>query len=143
MPIDFHLATLFHVFIQDLEARLRELKLDESVFQENATKIEELVVKLESADAMNRKLLTEMAALQIEKTTVETVAANLSQEEATLRGLLSQNEISNTNHRLQLRWHYLREFRAYLVSICLICSFVRAGRLRDADGREEAPFGRE
>lgn len=126
-----------------MEAKLKELKLSESVLQENSTKVEELVVKLDSADSMNRKLLTEMAALQTEKTAVETVVAKLTKEGDKLRGLLSQNEINSTSSLLQLRWHYLREFPESCQHWRDFVFSVRAGCLRDADSGEEASFGRE
>lgn len=94
---------------QDLESRVKELKVSESALQANSTRIEELAAKLDGAETMNRTLLTEMAALQTEKTTFETKVANSVKEEQVLKDLLSQKEVTHKKHCLQVSWHFLRE----------------------------------
>jgi predicted nucleic acid-binding Zn-ribbon protein len=64
---------------------------------------------LEATEALNRKLLTEMASLQTEKTTIESAADSSRRQIQELKEKMTDNEISSKKNLKQLQWHFLRE----------------------------------
>ena len=88
---------------------MKELKLSELASQGNLAKTQELIAKLEGTEALNRKLLTEMAALQTEKTAIQSSADISGKEVKDMRTKLSDSEINAKNSLMQVRWHFLRK----------------------------------
>lgn len=76
---------------------------------ENAQKVIDLSQKLDNAEALNKKLLTEMAQLQQEKRQVESHAADASQKVEALKRAATESE-KLANEKVQLKeWHFLGE----------------------------------
>lgn len=83
------------------------MKSNESTAKEDASRIQELSTRLETAESLNTKLLSEMASLQAEKKKVESSIEQLGHQIKQLNNQAIQKEDNTRMMLQQLELHFL------------------------------------
>ena len=83
--------------------------MSETAVRENLTRIQDLSVKLEETESLNRRLLTEMAALQSDKRSIQDLADQTKGEVETMRHRVSEAEARTESSLAAVRWHFMSE----------------------------------
>lgn len=94
---------------QELNDKLNSALKSQQIANESSDKLAELAQKVENAESLNKKLLTEMAQLQQEKLAIEGKFADISQKIEQMQRLAADNEKTVIQKLIGREWHFLGE----------------------------------
>ena len=111
----------FSLWSQDLEKQVKELKSNESAVKEDNLRIQDLSTRVEAAESLNTKLLSEMTSLQAEKKTVDSSVEQLGHQIKQLNNQLIQKDDNLRNRLQQLELHFLSKWTSLHPCLIHLC----------------------
>lgn len=88
---------------------MKEFKSKESLAKDETARIQDLSNRIETAESLNTKLLSDMTSLQAEKKTLESSLESLTHQMKQLNNQLIQKDDNLRTRLLQLELHFLSE----------------------------------
>ena len=103
------------MFEKNVENELRSMKDNELSMQETSQKVQEMMMKNESCESMNKKLLSELVSIQTEKSEMKNQLDSFNSTVEEMKQSMKSREKTFHDDVLKKCWHYLREFPFFYI----------------------------
>lgn len=98
---------------KNAENELRIMKDNELSVRENDEKLQEMMMKNESLESMNKKLLSELVSIQTEKSEIKSQLNSMNITIDEMKKSMKLKEKILNDDLLKKCWHFLRKFLSY------------------------------